>query len=124
RRPSLQRGESLMLKHIADAETKFVVVNVNPDFCKVHGKVTPFDIHQKLNSEKAQYAPDFFARGEKVLHVGSVIKGVVGNAGKGVLSGGSQGSCDCVTKEGARNLFVHGKAVCHHGHEVVMNVKT
>ena len=113
-----------MLKHVADAESEFVVVNVTPDFCKVNGKVTPFDIHQKLMSEKAEYAPDFFSRGAKVLHEGSVIKAVVGNAGKGVLSGVSQGDGDSVMIEGARHLFVHGKAVSHHGHEAVMNVKT
>ena len=113
-----------MLKHVADAESQFVVVNVTPDFCKVNGKVTPFDIYQKLDSEKTAYAPDFFSLGTKVLHEGSVIKAVIGNAGKGVLSGVSQGSGDSVIIEGAPHLFVHGKAVSHDGHEVLMNVKT
>jgi hypothetical protein len=113
-----------MLNHIADAESKFVVVNVNPDFCKVDGATVPFDISQKISSEKTEYAPDFFARGEKVLHVDSVVKGVVGNAGEGVLSGVSQGAGDVVMREGAKHLFVHGKAVCHHGHEVEMNVQS
>lgn len=77
-----------MLKHVADAETKFVVVNVNPDFCKVDGKVVAFDISRDVSKEKTSYAQDLFARGEKVLPVGSVVKGVEGNAGEGILGSG------------------------------------
>ncbi len=113
-----------MARHIADAESTMVVLNVVPDFCDVDGKVVPFDISQKLDSEKAEYSPDTTARGEKVLHVGSVIRGVIGNAGAGVLSGVSEGSGDVVTVTGSEILFVNGKAVCRHDDEVEMNVET
>jgi uncharacterized Zn-binding protein involved in type VI secretion len=113
-----------MLKHIADAESEFVVVNVNPDFCEVDGCVVGFDIHQELTKERADYSPDVFSRGGKVLHVGSIVKGVQGNAGKGIESGVSQGDGDVIVEEGSKLLFVNGKAVAHHGHRVTMNVKT
>jgi hypothetical protein len=113
-----------MLRHFADKEAKFVVVNVTPDFCRVDGSVTAFDIKQELSSERANYSPDVFSRGGKVLHVGSIIRGVVGNAGEGVGSTVSQETGDVITTEGSKLLFVNGKGACHHGHEVLMNVKT
>ena len=112
------------MKHIADAEPGFVVTNINPDFCRVDGSVVPFEIKQELPEESSEsYAQDFFSRGKQVLHVGSFIKGVVGNAGEGVLSGVSQGDGDSIMDEGSDRLFVHGKPVCHHGHRALMNVK-
>jgi hypothetical protein len=113
-----------MARHIADAETTMVVMNVNPDFCDVDGKVVPYDISQTLDSEKAEYSPDSFARGQKVLRVGSVIRGVVGNAGAGVRSGVSEGAGDVVTMTGSEIFFVNGKGVCRHDDEVEMNVQT
>lgn len=113
-----------MLKHIADAETKFVVVNVNPDFCKVDGEVVAFDISRAVSEERASYAQDFFARGEKVLPVGSVVQGVEGNAGEGIFSGVAAEKGDNVTTTGSPVLFVNGRAVCRHDDEVEMNVKT
>jgi hypothetical protein len=111
-----------MLKHIADAETEFVVINVNPDFCDVDGEVIPFDIYQVMSSERAEYAPDFFSRGGKVLLEGTIIRGVVGNAGEGVLSGVSQGKGDCIPIEGTDHLLSHGRRVCRHHHRCLMNV--
>jgi len=112
------------LKHIADKETLFIVHNVNPDFCKVNGSVTAFDIHQTLAEERAGYSPDTLSRGARVLHVGSIIKGVQGNAGKGVQSGVSQNHGDSKMIEGSERLFVNGKAACHDGHQADMNVKS
>lgn len=111
-------------KHIADAEDVFVAINVNPDFCEVDGCVVGFDIKQVLSEERTAYSRDVFSRGKRVLPVGSVIKGVVGNAGKGVLSGVSQGDGDIITDEGSDCLFVNGRPACHHGHKVRMNVKS
>jgi hypothetical protein len=113
------------MKHIADGEGgDFVVTNVNPDFCRVDGAVVPYEISQTLNHEKGRsFAQDFFSRGEKVLKVGSIIEGVVGNAGEGVLSGVSQGDGHTITIEGSQRLFVNKMPVCHHGHKVLMNVK-
>jgi hypothetical protein len=111
------------VKHIADAESGFTVTNINPDFCDVDGTVIPFDIMQVLSEENTDYAENFFSRGAKVLRVGSIVKGVVGNAGEGVLSGVSQGEGHTITIEGSKRLFVGGKAVCHHLHRVLMNVK-
>lgn len=113
-----------MLRQFADAEDEFVVANVNPDFCRVDGCVVPFEIKQTLSSEKDAYSKDVFSRGKKVLKLGSVIRGVVGNAGEGVQSGVAEGSGDSVTIEGSKVLFVNGKAACHDFHQVEMNVKT
>ncbi len=112
-----------MPKHIADAESKFVVANINPDFCRVDGEVVPFDIAQVLSSEKSAYSPDFFARGGKVLKEGSVIEGVEGNAGEGVCSGVSLADGHVVMIEGTDHFLVNGKRVCRDEDRCVMNVK-
>ncbi len=113
-----------MAKHIADAEVEFVVTNVNPDFCDVDGCVVPFEIKQVLSEERTEYSPNFFAHSKKVLKVGSIIKGVEGNTGSGVLSGVSQQAGDSMTTEGSDHLFVNGKPVCRHGDRALMNVKS
>lgn len=113
-----------MLRQFADKEALFAVINVTPDFCRVDGSVTAFDIKQVLSNERANYSPNVTSRGSKVLRVGSIIRGVEGNAGEGVGSTVSQGSGDVVTTEGSKILFVNGKAACHHGHQVEMNAKT
>jgi hypothetical protein len=110
-------------KHIADAENEFVVTNINPDFCRVDGEVVAFDISQVLAKEKSDYSKNVFSRGARVLKVGSIIEGVVGDAGEGVLSGVATGEGHSITIEGSDLLFVNGKKTCHHGHKVLMNVK-
>jgi hypothetical protein len=109
------------MKHIADAEAEFYVANVNPDFCKVHGKVVAFDISQVASSERTDYSPNFFARGKKVIKEGSVIRGTVGNAGKGVLSKVSGAKGHAIMTEGTDHLLVNGKRVCRHLDECLMN---
>ncbi|APR78994.1 Rhs-family protein [Minicystis rosea] len=108
-------------KHIADAESKFVIVNVTPDFCAVGGAVVPFDISQVLPREKAGYAKAVFARGKKVLMIDSVINGVCGNAGSGVRSGVSLGAGDNKIIQGASSVRVEGRRVARHLDEVLMN---
>lgn len=39
-------------KHIADAESRFMVVNIAPDFCVVGNQVVPFDIVSILPPRK------------------------------------------------------------------------
>ncbi len=112
------------MKHIADAETKFVVTNVPPDFCEVDGSVVAFDISNEMCNERADYSPNCYSRGERVLKVGSVIRGTEGNAGKGVLSGVSQGSGDAMMVEGADHLFVNSKPICRHLDKALMNGKS
>lgn len=113
----------MTLLHVADGESKFKVVNVSPDCCEVDGEVVFFDIEQDLEPEKVDYAPHAFARGKRILHEGSIVRGVKGNAGKGVLSEVSQGSGDSIMTEGVPHFFVHGKRVTHHNHQCQMNVK-
>ncbi len=43
-------------KHIANRETQWVALNVNPDFCKVGKTVVPIDIASTRNQDKALYA--------------------------------------------------------------------
>ena len=111
-------------KHIADAEATWKVCNINPDMCIVNGKVVPFEIYQVLTPEKSNYAHTVFARGAKVLHVDSIIKGVIGNAGKGVSSGVSQGSGDTQILQGAQTVNVEGKRGARHLDLCDMNVKS
>jgi hypothetical protein len=111
-------------RHIADAEAAFKVINISPDFCRVGSRVVPFDIYRELPPERSNYACKTNARGEKVLHVASVIKGVIGNAGKGVASGVSQGGGDTVVIEGAKSVRVEGQLVARHRDLCQMNVKS
>ncbi len=78
-------------EHIADAEPTFKVLNIDPDMCFVNGAVVPFEIYRELPPELSDYSPNVNARGCKVLHVDSIVQGVIGNAGSGVISGVSQG---------------------------------
>jgi hypothetical protein len=109
-------------KHIADAESMFRVVNIAPDMCIVNGKVVPFEIYKQLPPEKSNYARKVRARGEKVLHVDSIVKGVIGNAGSGVSSGVSQGGGDTKILEGSPTVRVEGKLCTRHKDLCDMNV--
>lgn len=110
-------------KHIADAEQKFRCVNISPDACIVGGKVVLFDIYKELTPEKANYAKKVNARGAKVLHVDSINKGVIGNAGSGVGSSVSQGGGNNIIIKGAKKVFVNGKQCARHMDPCSMNVK-
>ena len=112
----------MSLSHIADAESGFMVANIVPDFCTVNGQVVPFDIFQRLPPERSDYSPDVEARGERVLTKGSVIDGVVGNMGEGIMSGVSQGDGKTVILEGNEDVLVNGKPTARHGHLCMMNV--
>ena len=111
-------------RHIADAEAAWKVCNINPDFCKVNGVVVPFEISRELPPEKADYAKQVRARGEKVLHIDSIVSGVDGNAGSGVSSGVSQGGGDVAIIEGAPLVRVEGKLCARHLDLCDMNVKS
>ncbi len=110
-------------KHIADAESDWRVCNISPDMCIVNGQVVPFEIYRELTPEKSNYASSVHARGCKVLHVDSVIKGVIGNAGKGVSSGVSQGGGDTKILKGSGSVRVEGKWGARHLDLCDMNVK-
>lgn len=111
-------------RHIADAEIGFKAINISPDFCRVGGKVVPFDIYRELPPERSNYAKLTNARSEKVLHVASVVSGVVGNMGRGVASGVSQGAGDTVVIEGSKSVRVEGQLVARHRDLCQMNVKS
>ena len=85
-----------MSKHTADAEAKFLVLNVTPDFCEVEGQVCPFDIARELSCTSSDFAEQLVVRGQKALRVGTRVSGVEGNAGKGVISGVALGAGDTV----------------------------
>ena len=113
----------MAIKHIADAENEFIVVNVTPDFCIDGLTVIPFDIVQKLSSEKISYSKTVFARGKKVLMIDSIIQGVEGNAGVGVQSGVSLSNGHCKVLTGATTVFTEGRQTARHLDEVLMNGK-
>ena len=108
-------------KHIADSESAFKVLNIDPDMCFVNGAVVPFEIYRELPPEKSNYSHNVYARGEKVLHVDSVIQGVIGNAGSGVISGVSQGAGNNIIRTGAPTVLVNGKLCARHDDLVGMN---
>ncbi|HEY5798651.1 MAG TPA: PAAR-like domain-containing protein [Burkholderiaceae bacterium] len=108
-------------RHIADAETAFVVLNVTPDFCRVGAAIVPFDICQILPPERAQYATSVFARSEKVLMVDSLIAGVLGNAGQGVGSTVSLGAGHSRVMAGATSVFIESRMAARHDDLVEMN---
>ena len=108
-------------KHIADAESTFKVLNIDPDMCFVNGAVVPFEIYRELPPEKSNYAHTVHARGCMVLHVGSVTQGVIGDAGSGVISGVSQGAGNNIIRTGAQTVRVEGALVARHDDLVGMN---
>lgn len=112
------------MKHLADAETEFFVLNSNPDFCEVDGAVIPFDLYRNLKPERSAYSQNVFSRGAKVLKVSSIVQGVEGNQGAGVFSGVAEEAGDVEMVEGSDLLFVNSKGAVHHGHAVLMNSKT
>lgn len=109
-------------KHIADAEAMFRVCNISPDMCIVNGHVVPFEIYQVLTPEKANYASTVHARGEKVLHIASIVRGVIGNAGSGVSSGVSEGSGHTFILQGSPTVRVEGQLCSRHDDLCDMNV--
>lgn len=68
-----------------------------------------------------QYSETVWARGFSVLNEGSVIAGTQSNAGKGVMSGTSLGSGDCIVLSGSPTVWVEGKPVALHGSLVGMS---
>lgn len=109
--------------HIADAESGFTILNITPDFCIVDGQTVPFDIVRDLSHERMSYAKKVNARGVPVLTIKSVVQGVEGNMGEGIVSGVSQGAGDSVILRGVRNVRAEGNQVCRHLDLVQMNVK-
>lgn len=112
-----------LVPHIADAEDNFKVVTVTPDFCRVGKYVIPFFPTRHLTPEKMNYAQSVFARGEQVLMVDSIVKGVKGNAGKGIKSGVSQGNGNVEMKKGSNTVHVEGRKVMRHNDQCLMNVE-
>jgi hypothetical protein len=112
----------MSIPHIADARSQFQVVCVGPDFCLVNGQVVPFEISQTLEPERLRFTARTLARGARILTVGSVIKGVVGNMGQGVFSGVSGGSGHVVLLTGSPTVKAEGQAICRHGDVCAMNV--
>jgi A nuclease of the HNH/ENDO VII superfamily with conserved WHH/Domain of unknown function (DUF4150) len=100
-------------KHIADCESGFKVIAMGPDACKVGKPVIPFDSMQTL-SNKQTHSNNVNARGEPVLHVGSIVNGTQSNAGQGVVSGTSGGSGHCVILTGAASVCVNGQPTARH----------
>ena len=107
-------------RHVADAEAGFRVVNINPDFCRVCGKVVPFDIYREMPPERRNYASTVRARGAKILKVDSIISGVIGNAGQGVMSGVSQSSGDFWMTQVEPTVQTEGKHTVRHNEPVQM----
>ncbi|MBX3270570.1 MAG: DUF4150 domain-containing protein [Sandaracinaceae bacterium] len=111
-----------MSQHTADAEAKFLVLNVTPDFCEVEGQVCPFDIARELSFTSSDFAEQLVVRGAKALRVGTRISGVQGNAGKGVITGVALGTGDTVIVTGSDTVMVKGRPLSRHDDLCKMNV--
>lgn len=110
-------------RHITLKKQAFRAVSIAPDFCEVEGHIIPYDISQDLSAEKSNYAQETFGRGVSLLHVGSVLHGVLGDMGAGIISGRSLQSGDVVLIEGHDNVLVEGSPVSRHLDKVLMNAK-
>jgi hypothetical protein len=110
-------------KHIADHEALHIAINSTPDMCLVEGEVVPFEIMRTLDNEESAYATKVFARGEKVLLADSIIKGVVGNLGKGVKSTVAMLKGDVKIMDGSPMVYGQGRKVARHLDPVKMNGK-
>ncbi len=108
--------------HIADAEDEFFVLSVTPDMCRVNKSIVAFEPMQKLSSEKGDYSSTVFSRDEKVLLIKSVVRGMKGNAGKGLVSGVAVKNGNSIIKEGSDTVIIEDRLTARDGHEVDMNV--
>jgi len=109
--------------HIADAESAHLVMNINPDFCRVGKSVVAFDISRELSNEKSDYAKTVTARSNAVALVDSVVRGVVGDTGQGVQSNVSQTSGHVVLTQGSSTVQIEGRKVARDGDRCEMNVQ-
>lgn len=111
------------IKHVADAEKKFYVKAITPDFCKVGNQIVPFMPMREINYEKDDFAKSVFARSERVLMVKSIVSGTKGNAGRGVKSGVAKEAGHVKVLKGSTTVFVEGRAVARHEDICEMNGK-
>ena len=107
--------------HVADAEEDFYIIAITPDMCKVGKKTVAYEPSQKLVNEKSQYSKKVFARDVPTLMVGSVVQGLLGNAGKGVHSGvsGKQGHSQILKND--RTVWIEDRQVAAHTDLAIMN---
>jgi hypothetical protein len=108
--------------HIADAESGFFTLAVTPDMCKVGKVIVAFKSMQILSPEEASYSTTVFARDEKVLLLKSVIDGVKGNAGKGIVSGVAVKCGHVEIKQASSTVIIEDRLTARDGDEVEMNV--
>ena len=109
--------------HIADADEKFFIMSVTPDMCKVGRKVVAFDPLQDLPSKLMNYSEKTIVRDHPIVLLTGIVKGLKGNAGKGLKSGVAVGLGNSKILEGSPTVFIEDKAAVRHGDEVDMNGK-
>ncbi len=110
-------------KHIANREVLWVALNVSPDFCQVGNTIVPFDIARTLNQDKVLYARSVFARGQPVMMLDSVARGVMGNAGRGVDSLVSQNQGHVWVRSGSTTVYAEGRPLARHLDQCLMNAE-
>ena len=113
-----------MTFHVADAHAEWKVVCIGPDFCLVDKKPVAFEIFRDLTHERLNYSKKTRSRGEPILTTASVIAGVVGNMGEGLVSTVSRDAGDTLLLVGSSTVLVEGQSVCRDQDLVAMNVKT
>lgn len=108
-------------KHVANREKIYLAINTTPDMCVVEGNIVPFDIYQTIDQDKTAYSTKVFARGQPVLMVDSIIKGVIGNAGEGFVSGVSIANGHVKIMDGSPKVFAEKRKLARHLDPVEMN---
>jgi hypothetical protein len=106
-------------RHIAHAG-RWTVTSVEPDWCAVGGQAIPFDSHAELGSPE-RASPNVKARGTPVYAVSHLGRGVQGNAGEGLGSGGSGDSGYTQILSGQNNVKVNGLPVGRHDSLALIN---
>lgn len=110
-------------KHVANRESLWVSLNIQPDWCQVGDDVIPFDISRTLDNELMLYAKTVYARGQPVIMLDSVVQGVDGDKGSGVNSEVSEEQGNVWVREGSPTVFAEGRSVSRHLDRVFMNCR-
>ncbi len=90
--------------------------------CRVGKNIVAFKPMQILSSEESAFSTSVFAPDEKILLLKSVIDGVKGNAGKGLMSGVAVKSGHVEIKEGSNTVIIEDRLAARDGDEADMNV--
>lgn len=120
--PAEPQGEPLsgLSQHLANADSVWKAIASFPDFCRVGSSITAFDSSATLENP-VRYSPNVIAAGREVYREGDLFQGILGDAGRHVVSGTSLDSGCVLILEGQRNVKVNGLPVARHDSPCTVN---